>query len=78
MTSAKLAIVGAGGWGTALAAVLSAPQRQIWLWARREALAAEVQRGRVNAAYLPGVVLPEQVSVTSDLHRAVEGADRRC
>ncbi len=75
MTSAKLAIVGAGGWGTALAAVLSAPQRQIWLWARREALAAEVQCGRVNAAYLPGVALPEQVSVTSDLHRAVEGAD---
>ena len=70
----KLAVLGAGGWGTALAVAL-APQHQVTLWARREELAAELRTSRVNAAYLPGVTLPPAVQVTDDLDRAIGGAD---
>ncbi len=45
------------------------------LWARRPELAAEIMTTGLNAAYLPGVAIPESVTVTSDLSAALEGAD---
>uniref|UniRef100_UPI0025D74315 NAD(P)H-dependent glycerol-3-phosphate dehydrogenase n=1 Tax=Deinococcus sp. TaxID=47478 RepID=UPI0025D74315 len=70
----NLAVLGAGGWGTALAVSLAGHQAGVKLWARREDLAAELRRGRVNTAYLPGVPLPENIEITSDLTRALDGA----
>ncbi|THF85123.1 NAD(P)H-dependent glycerol-3-phosphate dehydrogenase [Deinococcus sp. KSM4-11] len=74
-----LPVLGAGGWGTALAvnaarrrAPESAPVR---LWARRPEFAAQLAASRVNAAYLPGVTLPDSVEVVADLGAAVAGAD---
>jgi len=68
-------VLGAGGWGTALARSLALVHPNVTLWARREVLAEELRRSRVNTAYLPGVVLPESVNITSDLSAAVAGAD---
>ena len=60
-------ILGAGGWGTALAVMLAAHGREVTLWARRPEFARELERTRENAAYLPGVALPDGVRVTADL-----------
>jgi glycerol-3-phosphate dehydrogenase (NAD(P)+) len=60
-------IVGAGSWGTALAANLGASGRPVVLWARRPETAAALQRERQNRAYLPGVTLGETVRVTASL-----------
>lgn len=75
MSATRLAVLGAGGWGTALARTLAQTHPNVTLWARREALADELRRTRVNAAYLPGVALPESVNITSDLSAAVAKAD---
>lgn len=69
-----LPVLGAGGWGTALA-VNSARRGPVTLWARRPEFAAQLAHTRVNAEYLSGVPLPEAVQVTSDLAQAVEGAE---
>lgn len=68
-----LPVLGAGGWGTALA-VSAAGRGPVTLWARRPEVAAELARVRVNGAYLPGVTLPAAVHVTADLGAAVAGA----
>jgi glycerol-3-phosphate dehydrogenase (NAD(P)+) len=71
----SVCILGAGGWGTALAAMLGLHGRESVLWARRPEIAAELQQTRENRAYLPGVRLPGAVRVTSDLQAALEGHD---
>jgi len=70
-----IAVLNAGGWGTALSVLLARAGHQVWLWARRPELAAAITITRENAAYLPGVRLPEQVSSTADLDAAMAGCD---
>ena len=67
----NVAVIGAGSWGTALAIVLAENCQQVTLWARREELCREIRQTRENKAYLPGVTLPKNITVTSDLERAV-------
>ena len=69
------AVLGAGAWGTALAKLLSDKGDAVVLYARRPELASQVARTRMNDRYLPGVRLPDRLEVTSDLERAVTGAD---
>src|SRR5205807_9499975 len=68
------AVIGAGSWGTAVAA-LTARNASTVLWARRTELADEIDRTRVNREYLPGFQLPARLRATSDLEEAVTGAD---
>jgi len=72
----RVAILGAGIWGTALSLVLSRSPHahEIALWARDAGLAEEIRRKRENAGYLPGHALPEQIRVTHDLGEALSGA----
>jgi glycerol-3-phosphate dehydrogenase (NAD(P)+) len=69
-----IGVVGAGAFGTALAVALAREGRQVTLWARNAAQVAEMARTRRNAARLPGVSLPENVTVTAD-RAALQGAD---
>lgn len=69
----KVAVIGAGGWGTALAGVLGENTHRVALWARSQDLATEINETRLNERYLPGVTLPASVNVTADL--AVAAAD---
>jgi glycerol-3-phosphate dehydrogenase (NAD(P)+) len=69
----EIAVLNAGGWGTALAAVLARNGHAVRLWARRSELAAELAGSRVNQAYLPGVVLDPTIRPTADLGEAVAG-----
>ncbi|QFP77958.1 NAD(P)H-dependent glycerol-3-phosphate dehydrogenase [Deinococcus sp. AJ005] len=70
-----LSILGAGGWGTALAVGAARRGQDVILWARRPELVAELTQTRMNTDYLPGVPLPEALRFTSDLAEAVDGAD---
>ena len=73
--SDAVAILGAGAWGTALAAHLGrASNTPIHLWSRDEAQANEIESSRENARYLPGVKLPPGVAVGSDLNSALDRA----
>lgn len=71
----KITIVGAGGWGTALAILLGKKGFDVTLWARREDFCLELQKNRENIKYLPGVLIPANVKFTSDIKDAVEGAE---
>jgi glycerol-3-phosphate dehydrogenase (NAD(P)+) len=72
----RIAILGAGSWGTALAIVLSRSHKahEVSLWARDETLAARLHRERVNEIYLPGHKLPDSVHVTHRSAEALENA----
>lgn len=67
-------VVGAGSWGTAVAAML-AERTPTTLWARRPELAAAIAGDNRNPDYLPGVALPAALSATADLETAVSGSD---
>jgi glycerol-3-phosphate dehydrogenase (NAD(P)+) len=70
----KVAVIGAGSWGTAVASITAA-NAPTWLWARRPELADEIERHHRNSAYLDDVTLPESLRGTSDLEEAVTDAD---
>lgn len=72
----RIAILGGGSWGTALAIVLSRAHKtnDVSLWVRDEALAAAMRRERVNRVYLPDHRIPAPVGVTHDAAEALEGA----
>ena len=62
----KIAVLGAGAWGTALAIALSA-QHEVILWARDADRASALRQTRENGAYLPGATLPASVAISHDL-----------
>src|SRR6266705_589550 len=70
---ARIAVLGAGAWGTAIACALSS-RLEVALWARDRAQAEEISASRKNDRYLPGIALPTAVQVTSQLERAVSEA----
>ena len=69
-----VAVVGDGGWGTALALVLHRKGVATRLWSREPDYAAEMRRARANPRFLPGVALPEGLLVTGDPAEALDGA----
>lgn len=70
----KVCVLGAGSWGTAMAA-MCAVKAPTTLWARRPELADGIERHARNPVYLPDVALPDGLRATSLLNEAVEGAD---
>jgi len=73
--SASFAILGAGGWGTAVALVLARPGRRVALWCARAEHAAPLLQGRENTRFLPGVRVPDNVILTTDVAEAARDAD---
>ncbi len=70
----KVAVLGAGSWGTALAKLIADKGHEVHLWARRDELAKKIQADRENKDYLAGFTLPDSLTATSDLESAVTGA----
>ncbi len=69
----RFAVIGAGGWGTAIARLLAIGGHDTALWARDAKLAEAIARDRRNAKYLPDVELPtERLCVTADLAEVVD------
>jgi len=71
----RVAVLGAGSWGTALALHLTRVGHDVRLWARDAALAGEINARHANAVYLPDITLPEGVEATNALADAVRGRD---
>ena len=71
---APVAVLGAGSWGTALAALLACQGHPVVVWGRDAAIAAAINSEHENPRYLPGIPLPENLRATTDLGSALEGA----
>jgi glycerol-3-phosphate dehydrogenase (NAD(P)+) len=72
--ASKVAVLGAGAWGTALAKVLADKGDEVALWTRRRELADAIRTAGENARYLPGAALPATLAPTDDLGEALSGA----
>ena len=70
-----LAVIGAGGWGTALGVTQARAQRKARLWVYEADLAKTIREKRENPIYLPGVPIPETVQISPALCEVVEGCD---
>ena len=71
----KIAVLGAGAWGTAVA-IHAAKQHEVSLWARQPEDAQAMQAERCNTRYLPGVPFPEKLAVASGTASASDVADQ--
>lgn len=73
--NARVAVLGAGSWGTALAMVLARHGVRTTLWGRDPAAMAAMAEARRNARYLPDTPFPDGLTVTADLDAALRDAD---
>ena len=69
----SVAVVGAGSWGTAFAAMLAGRHESVTLWAHETEVFADLRDRRENRAFLPGIALPPAIRPTNDLAEAVSG-----
>jgi len=69
----RIGVIGAGAWGTALAAIAIRAGRSVSLWAREPEVVESITRTRQNAPFLPGIELPA-LACTGDMATATEGA----
>jgi glycerol-3-phosphate dehydrogenase (NAD(P)+) len=74
--SPRVAVVGAGSWGTTFGKILGDGGADVVMWTRRPELAEEIRRGKRNTQYLPGVNLPRRMTATHHLSEALEGAEQ--
>ena len=63
---AKIGVIGAGAWGTALAQVLSGGQERLLLWAREPEIVEQINQFHENSSFLPGHRLRENIQATQD------------
>ncbi|MBN8261925.1 MAG: NAD(P)-dependent glycerol-3-phosphate dehydrogenase [Xanthomonadales bacterium] len=71
----SVAVLGAGSWGTALAALIARHGHAATLWGRDPAVAAAIEARAENPRYLPGIALPASLRATTSLPEALAGAD---
>lgn len=71
----RCAVLGAGSWGTALALQLARTNDQVRQWDHRADRAAEMQAGRENTRYLPGVRFPPNLELSGDMAYVLDGAE---
>jgi glycerol-3-phosphate dehydrogenase (NAD(P)+) len=68
----RIAVIGAGGWGTALSVIWAKQGRAILLWGNSAARIEQIQKTRENSIYLPGVAIPRAIGLTSDLQDCID------
>lgn len=71
----KIGVIGAGSWGTALSLVLAKNGKQVTLWSIMEQEIAMLKEKHEHTEKLPGVILPKNVSFTTDLKETIEGSE---
>ena len=69
-----ISVIGAGGWGTTLACLLSNKGYDVTLWVREKNVAEEINNTRINSAYLPDITLPDDLRITHSIDDAVKKA----
>jgi glycerol-3-phosphate dehydrogenase (NAD(P)+) len=70
----KVAVLGAGSWGTTFGKILADGGSDVAMWARRPELAREITEAKRNSDYLPGINLPMRMTATASMVDAVRGA----
>jgi glycerol-3-phosphate dehydrogenase (NAD(P)+) len=71
----SVTVLGAGSWGTALAALIARHGHRTVLWGRDAAIAEAIDQRHENPRYLPGIALPDELRATTDLAAAMRDAD---
>jgi glycerol-3-phosphate dehydrogenase (NAD(P)+) len=66
----KITVLGAGGWGTTLAILLHYNGHNVTLWEYQKSYARELNKKRINIDYLPGIKIPKEIIITSDLDKS--------
>jgi len=74
-TAPSVAVLGAGSWGTALAALIARHDHPVVLWGRDADSIAAIDQRHENPRYLPGIALPDELRATTDLAAALRDAD---
>lgn len=74
MNKLKIAVIGAGSWGTAISLLLTRNGVNVTLWAHRQDHVDQIKLCKENRTYLPSFAISEHLLVTSDIHEAVAGA----
>ena len=72
---AKVSVIGAGSWGTALSILLHSNGHEVTLWSIMEAEVAMLNEQHEHKDKLPGVKLPEDMHITTDLESSIKGAE---
>lgn len=68
----KISVLGAGAWGTTLAILLHYNGHSITLWEYKRQYAKQLIKSKINKTYLPGIKIPDEILITSDLSEASE------
>jgi len=71
----NVSIIGAGSWGTAIAVLLAKKGCKVKQWVRRPELCGQIKETRENITYLPGVVLPSNIDISSDLEYCCKSSE---
>jgi glycerol-3-phosphate dehydrogenase (NAD(P)+) len=71
----RVSVIGAGGWGTALAIILNERHNDVTLWEFFPDYARVLDEKRENIKFLKGVKIPARIGITTDLKQAVESAE---
>lgn len=72
----RVAVLGAGSWGTTFAKILADGGSRVSIWARRPEVAREIVQSHRNSDYLPGINLPAGINASSLLPEVLEGAEQ--
>lgn len=72
----RVSVLGAGSWGTALAILIAHNIKHVTLWGRNQAHLDNIGEKRENKRYLPGIILPENMAITSNFNDAIQGASK--
>lgn len=75
MKPRKIAVIGAGAWGTALAAHAARLDHEVKLWAHEAAVSKDIQEHHENKLFLEGVPLPKNLVASSDAKEVLDGAE---
>ncbi|HDZ86688.1 MAG TPA: NAD(P)-dependent glycerol-3-phosphate dehydrogenase [Actinobacteria bacterium] len=71
----KVSIIGAGSWGTVIAALLAKKGNDVFVWARDPSLAEDINKANVNSKYLKKLTLPKNVSGSSDIEEVMKDSE---
>ncbi|MHC4715064.1 MAG: NAD(P)-binding domain-containing protein, partial [Planctomycetota bacterium] len=75
MSPRRIAVLGDGGWGTALSLLLFENGHEVRLWSAFPEYAAEMAASRENRKFLAGVAIPKEIVITAGALEALDGAD---